>query len=113
MVFVHFQAFGGQDRDSGLPRSSLWSLVPLEAFHLLCFAQQQVHKRVIDTLLKPRQWTPPTDRHFFLSAEEISELCEDAENLFKKEPTVLSLQGVLGAVFKHPEVQSAWFLESV
>ncbi|CAD7705298.1 unnamed protein product [Ostreobium quekettii] len=53
---------------------------------------QHVHKRVIDMLLNPRQWSPPMDRRFFLSAEEISELCEEAENIFKKEPTVLSLQ---------------------
>ncbi|GMH40175.1 hypothetical protein BSKO_08079 [Bryopsis sp. KO-2023] len=53
--------------------------------------RERVHKRVIDALLKPRQWTPPQDRRFFLSAEEISELCEDAEKIFKDETTVLEL----------------------
>lgn len=50
---------------------------------------------MIDTLLKPRQWTAPQDRRFFLSAEEISELCEDSEKIFKDEPTVLELSGEL------------------
>lgn len=61
------------------------------------WCMQRVHKRVIDALLKPRQWAAPQDRRFFLSAEEISELCEDAEKIFKDEPTVLELDGMTAA----------------
>lgn len=64
---------------------------PILSIH---WCMQRVHKRVIDTLLKPRQWAAPQDRRFFLSAEEISELCEDAEKIFKDEPTVLELAGM-------------------
>lgn len=52
----------------------------------------KVHKRVIEMLLKPRTWKPPADRRFFLSAEEISEMCEEVEKIFKEELTVLELQ---------------------
>lgn len=52
-----------------------------------------VHKRVINELLRPRQWKPNhEDRHFMLSAEEIVELCDGAERLFKQEKSVLELK---------------------
>lgn len=44
-------------------------------------------------LLEPRQWQPPEDRKFILSLEQIVELCEQAEQIFKEEATVLRLQG--------------------
>jgi len=52
-----------------------------------------VHKRVINELLRPRQWKPNMeDRHFMLQAEEIVELCDHAEKLFMKEKSVLQLK---------------------
>eukprot|EP00877_Chromochloris_zofingiensis_P000243 jgi/Chrzof1/10219/Cz04g33020.t1 len=52
-----------------------------------------VHKRVINELLRPRQWKPnQEDRRFMLQAEEIVELCENAEKLFQQEKSVLELQ---------------------
>mmetsp|Transcript_3467 Transcript_3467/g.7218 ORF Transcript_3467/g.7218 Transcript_3467/m.7218 type:complete len:903 (-) Transcript_3467:555-3263(-) len=50
-----------------------------------------VHKRVIASLLRPRDWTPPMDRKFFLDVSAIQELCSAAEACFKEEPTVLRL----------------------
>lgn len=49
---------------------------------------------VLAELLEPRQWQPPEDRKFILSLEQIVELCEQAEQIFKEEPTVLRLQGL-------------------
>lgn len=52
-----------------------------------------VHKRVINELLRPRQWKPNhEDRRFMLAAEEIVELCDNAEKLFKQEKSVLELK---------------------
>eukprot|EP00879_Flechtneria_rotunda_P009230 GHRR01009663.1.p1 GENE.GHRR01009663.1~~GHRR01009663.1.p1 ORF type:complete len:698 (+),score=243.22 GHRR01009663.1:1376-3469(+) len=52
-----------------------------------------VHKRVINELLRPRQWKPNhEDRRFMLGAEEIVELCDNAEKLFKQENSVLELK---------------------
>jgi hypothetical protein len=52
-----------------------------------------VHKRVINELLRPRQWKPNhEDRRFMLQAEEIVELCDNAEKLFKQEKSVLELR---------------------
>lgn len=48
--------------------------------------------QVIATLLKPRNWSPPTDRKFFLDAYEVGELCYAAEQIFMQEPTVLDLK---------------------
>ena len=45
-------------------------------------------------LLLPRQWKPPEDRSFFLDAEQINTLCDQAERVFQEEPTVLRLRGV-------------------
>jgi len=51
-----------------------------------------VHKVVVEKLLKPRTWKPPVERKFFLTAEEISEMCEEVEKVFKEEETVLDLR---------------------
>ncbi|KAK1420495.1 hypothetical protein QVD17_22143 [Tagetes erecta] len=58
---------------------------------------QGLHKKnnvtvVIATLLKPRNWSPPADRKFFLDAYEVGELCYAAEQIFMQEPTVLDLK---------------------
>lgn len=50
-----------------------------------------IHKMVIQTLLRPREWTAPVDRTFFLDVSAIQELCNLAEARFKAEPTVLRL----------------------
>ena len=44
-------------------------------------------------LLLPRQWKPSEDRSFFLDAEQVNSLCEQAERIFMEEPTVLRLRG--------------------
>ena len=41
----------------------------------------------------PRQWKPSEDRSFFLDAEQVSTLCDQAERVFLGEPTVLRLRG--------------------
>ena len=43
--------------------------------------------------LNPRQWKPPEDRTFALDAEQISALCDEAERIFRDEPSVLRLRG--------------------
>ena len=48
---------------------------------------------VLRELLNPRQWKPPEDRSFFLDAEQIAALCDDAERAFQAEPSVLRLRG--------------------
>ena len=48
---------------------------------------------VLRELLAPRQWKAPDDRRFFLDHEQISELCDAAEAIFKDEPSVLRLKG--------------------
>ena len=56
---------------------------------------------IIKELLHPRTWKPPEDRSFFLDAEQINELCDVAERIFRDEPSVLQLQGeggLLGGV---------------
>ncbi len=50
-----------------------------------------IHRHVIETLLKPKSWRPSAERRFFLTAEEISEMCEEVEKVFKDEATVLEL----------------------
>ena len=56
---------------------------------------QGIHKKVLQELLKPRTWKPPTDRAFCLRASEIVDLCDAAEAIFMEEPTVLELQAPL------------------
>jgi protein phosphatase len=46
---------------------------------------------IIQTLLRPRGWTPPVDRTFMMDVSAIDDLCNQAEALFKQEPTVLRL----------------------
>ncbi|KAK9868860.1 hypothetical protein WJX84_000767 [Apatococcus fuscideae] len=51
-----------------------------------------VHRVVLRELLAPRQWKAPDDRRFFLDHEQISDLCDAAEAIFKDEPSVLRLK---------------------
>ncbi|KAL1825893.1 hypothetical protein DCAR_0314087 [Daucus carota subsp. sativus] len=51
-----------------------------------------LHKKIISSLLTPRNWKPPANRRFFLDIYEIGELCSAAEQIFMNEPTVLQLQ---------------------
>ncbi|CAL5230077.1 g13534 [Coccomyxa viridis] len=51
-----------------------------------------VHKTVLRELLIPRQWKPSEDRSFFLDAEQVNTLCDQAERVFLEEPTVLRLR---------------------
>ncbi|KAK8630505.1 hypothetical protein V6N13_079296 [Hibiscus sabdariffa] len=53
---------------------------------------QGLHKKVISTLLRPRNWKAPVNRKFFLDSYEVGELCYAAEQLFMQEPTVLQLK---------------------
>ncbi|GJP53245.1 hypothetical protein CLOM_g12420 [Closterium sp. NIES-68] len=55
-------------------------------------SMQGVHKKVLQTLLKPRAWKPPTKRQFFLDVHGVVELCDLAENIFKNEPSVLQVR---------------------
>ncbi|KAB2605225.1 serine/threonine-protein phosphatase BSL1 [Pyrus ussuriensis x Pyrus communis] len=53
---------------------------------------QGLHKKVISTLLRPRNWKPPVNRKFFLDSYEVGELCYAAEQIFMQEQTVLQLK---------------------
>ncbi|KAL0437556.1 UNVERIFIED_CONTAM: Serine/threonine-protein phosphatase BSL1 [Sesamum radiatum] len=53
---------------------------------------QGLHKKIISTLLRPRNWKPPANRKFFLDSYEVGELCYAAEQIFMHEPTVLQLK---------------------
>ncbi|KAK2649285.1 hypothetical protein Ddye_016774 [Dipteronia dyeriana] len=53
---------------------------------------QGLHKKIISTLLKPRNWKAPANRRFFLDSYEVGELCYAAEQIFMHEPTVLQLK---------------------
>ncbi|XP_031401196.1 serine/threonine-protein phosphatase BSL1 isoform X1 [Punica granatum] len=53
---------------------------------------QGLHKKIISTLLKPRNWKAPANRRFFLDSYEVGELCYAAEQIFMQEPTVLQLK---------------------
>ncbi|XP_043711293.1 serine/threonine-protein phosphatase BSL1-like [Telopea speciosissima] len=53
---------------------------------------QGLHKKIISTLLKPRNWKAPANRNFFLDSYEVGELCYAAEQIFMHEPTVLQLK---------------------
>jgi len=55
-------------------------------------SQPTVHRLVLRELLNPRQWRPSEDRKFALDAEQINELCDAAERIFKDEPSVLRLK---------------------
>ncbi|CAN8311115.1 unnamed protein product [Cochlearia groenlandica] len=47
--------------------------------------------QVISTLLRPLNWIPPVKRNFFLSNQEVDELCKVAEHIIMEEPTLLQL----------------------
>ncbi|XP_043720245.1 serine/threonine-protein phosphatase BSL1-like [Telopea speciosissima] len=51
-----------------------------------------LHKKIIFTLLRPRNWKAPANRKFFLDSYEVGELCYAAEQIFIQEPTVLQLK---------------------
>lgn len=53
---------------------------------------QGLHKKVISTLLRPRNWKPPVNRKFFLDSYEVGEICHAAEQIFMHEPSVLQLR---------------------
>ncbi|XP_044504243.1 serine/threonine-protein phosphatase BSL1-like isoform X1 [Mangifera indica] len=53
---------------------------------------QGLHKKIISTLLRPRNWKAPAYRRFFLDSYEVGELCYAAEQIFMHEPTVLQLK---------------------
>jgi protein phosphatase len=53
---------------------------------------QGLHKKIIEALLKPRNWKPPQNRRFFLDSYEVGELCYAAEQIFMHESTVLQLK---------------------
>uniref|UniRef100_A0A2P2MN52 protein-serine/threonine phosphatase n=1 Tax=Rhizophora mucronata TaxID=61149 RepID=A0A2P2MN52_RHIMU len=53
---------------------------------------QGLHKKIISTLLRPRNWKVPANRRFFLNSYEVGELCYAAEQIFMHEPTVLQLK---------------------
>ncbi|KAL5793033.1 hypothetical protein ACOSP7_001627 [Xanthoceras sorbifolium] len=53
---------------------------------------QGLHKKIISTLLRPRNWKAPANRRFFLDSYEVGELCYAAEQIFMHEPTVLQLR---------------------
>lgn len=57
--------------------------------------EPKVHKLVLTELLNPRHWRPSENRRFFLEAEQINELCDLAERIFREEPSVLRLKGML------------------
>lgn len=51
-----------------------------------------IPKKVLAYLLKPRGWKPPVRRQFILDCSEIAELCESAERIFAREPSVLQIK---------------------
>ncbi|KAK2990555.1 hypothetical protein RJ640_019835, partial [Escallonia rubra] len=53
---------------------------------------QGLHRKIISTLLRPRNWKAPANRRFFLDSYEVGELCYAAEQIFMQEPTVLQLK---------------------
>ncbi|CAL5427903.1 hypothetical protein CsSME_00041991 [Camellia sinensis var. sinensis] len=53
---------------------------------------QGLHKKIISTLLRPRNWKAPANRRFFLDSYEVGELCYAAEQIFMQETTVLQLK---------------------
>lgn len=51
-----------------------------------------VPKKILAYLLKPRGWKPPVRRQFFLDCNEIAEICDNAERIFSREPSVLQIK---------------------
>lgn len=56
-------------------------------------SDQGVQKAFLNALLLPRRWEPPDDRSFAFTYEDIAALCDKAEDVFQREPTVLRLSG--------------------
>jgi protein phosphatase len=76
-------------------RMSPWNLDQAHAAKRLLTRQKSpvaLHKKVISSLLRPRNWKPPLNRGFFLDSYEVGELCYTAEQIFMQEPTVLQLK---------------------
>eukprot|EP00887_Chlorella_sp_A99_P006383 scaffold3.g6383.t1 len=51
-----------------------------------------VHKAVLREFLNPRHWRPPENRDFAFSYDQIAQLCDQAERIFSREPSVLRLR---------------------
>lgn len=76
-------------------RMSPWNLDQAHAAKRLLTRQKSpvaLQKKVISSLLRPRNWRPPVNRQFFLDSYEVGELCYTAEQIFMQEPTVLQLR---------------------
>ncbi|XP_010457353.1 PREDICTED: serine/threonine-protein phosphatase BSU1-like [Camelina sativa] len=54
--------------------------------------QDQLHQRIISTLLKPKDWTVPAEGTFFLNCSEVMTICNSVEQTFAQEPTLLQLK---------------------
>ncbi len=54
---------------------------------------QGIHKLVLREFLNPRHWRPPENRDFLFQYDQICQLCDQAERLFQREPSVLRLRG--------------------
>lgn len=54
---------------------------------------QGIHKLVLREFLNPRHWRPPENRDFLFNYDQICQLCDQAEQLFKREASVLKLRG--------------------
>lgn len=63
---------------------------------------------VLRELLHPRTWKPSEDRSFLLSAEQINQLCDTAESIFREEPSVLQLQGATFGFLSSAANSRAW-----
>lgn len=75
-----------------LARLHLLSLVCIST-SLLCPLCQGIHKLVLREFLNPRHWRPPENRDFLFNFDQICQLCDQAEKLFQREPSVLRLRG--------------------
>ncbi|KFM29108.1 Serine/threonine-protein phosphatase BSL3 [Auxenochlorella protothecoides] len=75
---------GGTELTACDPRSPAWQAW-INATH-------GMHKQVLRELLIPRHWRPPESRDFFLDADAIHTLCDQAEAIFQAEPTLLRLR---------------------
>mmetsp|Transcript_11865 Transcript_11865/g.19990 ORF Transcript_11865/g.19990 Transcript_11865/m.19990 type:complete len:559 (+) Transcript_11865:65-1741(+) len=54
-------------------------------------SEEGVERRVMHLLLRPRDWSPPTDRSFPLAVDDLMQLCDRVQPLLEGEPTLLSL----------------------
>ena len=55
--------------------------------------QMQWHKKFLDALLRPDEWTPPAGRVFGFSPDDVLMLCELAEAKLREEPMLLEVAG--------------------